>query len=296
MRLRHELLQFETEGGLDIVDLLLEQVHHFDGDEARAIAALPEPPPDALAARLPAGLLLEGPLADELRRAGWAARIRKAPPAPPRQETSGDWHLATRLPAFISAPWRQPERWRRLAEDRAAGRVLLRLEGLLEPESALALREAVSDLAYDRRENAYVKGHGYDVEPEELPEILPELLRGPLYSLLCQVLDEALPTRIFGRAWRLEEGDSIALHNDGVHYRATLSIGLCPDWSAADGGAIAFGSPTADGLNVSERWIPHLGDVLLFRPTATAWHAVEEVRRGTRYTLTSHFVAPEYPE
>jgi len=104
-----------------------------------------------------------------------------------------------------------------------------------------------------------------------------------------------LPSRIFVRAWKLGPGDSMAIHKDGLHDVTTFSIGLCEDWTAAAGGAIAFGDPAHGGLTVTERWLPHLGDLLIFRPTARAWHAVEPVTQGTRLTLTGHYVGPDYP-
>ena len=295
MRLRYELLHIPRGGGLDIVDLLLEQVHHFNSDEARALKALPAPPPAALKRRLEQCLLLEGPEAEDLRREGWSARIRKDPPPPPDAGANGPWHMAKALPDIVAPVWRAPERWRRLAEAHAAGQTLLRLEGFLADAAAGALREAVAALPFERRENPYVKGFGCDPMPADLPTFLPALTSGALYQLVGAVMNEALPDRIMARAWRLESGDAIVLHNDGVHYRTTISLGLCANWTAARGGAIAFGTPTPRGLRVMERWLPHLGDVLLFRPTATTWHAVEPVTEGVRYTLTTHYVAPEYP-
>ena len=45
--------------------------------------------------------------------------------------TGGEPFMNKDLPAMIAPAWRDPERWRRLAEDHRAGRALLRLEGLL---------------------------------------------------------------------------------------------------------------------------------------------------------------------
>src|SRR2546430_2110049 len=95
--------------------------------------------------------------------------------------------------------------------------------------------------------------------------------------LFGSVLGLPLPDKLFINAWRLGRGDSMSVHPDGRLYCGTLSLGLCRGWTAADGGAIAIGEPTKTGFLVRERWLPHLGDVLLFAPGADTWHAVEPV-------------------
>jgi hypothetical protein len=84
----------------------------------------------------------------------------------------------------------------------------------------------------------------------------------------------------------------MSAHPDGRLYCGTLSLGLCSGWTAADGGAIAFGDPTPQGFHVRERWLPHLGDALLFAPAADTWHAVEPVTSDkTRHSLTGWWSA-----
>ncbi len=297
MRLRSELLRFPLDdGGLEIVDLVLEQKHAFSSTEADALRALDAgaAPPPELVTRLDSGLLLEGPTAAALREGCRHGRVRSRMPPPAVAEAAGAWGLAPSLPAFVAAAWRDPERWRRLAEDRRAGRRLLRLDGFLAADVAAALRGRVDELPFTQRAAAYAHGDGHDLAGE-LDDVFDAFRRGPLHTLLGHVMDQALPERIFLRAWRLGPGDDIANHNDGIHYVTTFSLGLTPGWSCRDGGAIAFGYPIARGLDITERWLPHLGDLLLFEPTATAWHLVEAVRAGTRWTVTGHYVSPNYP-
>ena len=87
----------------------------------------------------------------------------------------------------------------------------------------------------------------------------------------------------------------MGVHPDGRFYAATISLGLCEGWSAADGGAIAFGMPRHDGLEVRQRWIPHLGDACLFAPDGATWHAVEPVTTDRiRRSLTGWWVDEEH--
>ena len=140
-----------------------------------------------------------------------------------------------------------------------------------------------------------MRGDGCAIAGDELGPVIEAFRRGPLHALVGRVMGEALPARLFTRAWRLAAGDHIATHKDGLHYVTTFSLGLCDGWSASHGGAIAFGRPVAKGLEIVERWLPHRGDLLLFRPSARAWHAVEAVARGTRFTVTGQYVAEAYP-
>lgn len=298
MTLRTELLRFPTpDGGVEILDLVLERLHAFDAAEAAQLDAGAPFSPE-LTAKLQAAMLLEGPTADVIREACRHGRARSHMPPPPDPGDAPDspiWARAEDLPAMIAPAWRDPERWRRLAEDHRAGRALLRLEGLLTPNAAEALRADAAALPFEERHTAYVQGGGCELSGEQLSGWLEPLARGPLHALLSAVMRQALPARMFSRVWRLGPGDGIAVHKDGLHYVATLSIGLSPDWTARHGGAIAFGRPTPGGaLDVTDRWLPHLGDALLFRPSALAWHGVEPVIDGTRYTLTTHYVSPRY--
>ena len=125
------------------------------------------------------------------------------------------------------------------------------------------------------------------LEGDELPEWRALMASPIVRRLFGAVLGVALPERLFINAWRLERGDYMGVHPDGRLYRGTLSLGLSDGWTAADGGAIAFGDPTADGFQVRERWLPHVGDALLFAPSHDTWHAVEPVlAQKTRYSLT----------
>jgi hypothetical protein len=293
MKLRPELLLYDaSDGGLDVLDLVLEQEHHFDAAEARDLRR--EPIPERLGERLARALLLEGPSAEALRRGCRNGRTRAPAPAPGFAAARGPWSEAARLPAMVAPAWREGERWRRLAEDRIAGRALLRLDGFLAGPAADALRAAAAALPFARHETLYVRGEGLDLHAE-LDELVAPFRDGPLHALLAAVMGEPLPSRIFARVWRLGPGDHIAVHRDGLHYVTTFSLGLSTGWTAASGGALAFGHPVERGLEIVERWLPHLGDLLVFRPTALAWHAVEPVAHGTRLTLTGHYVAASYP-
>ncbi|MCB9740675.1 MAG: 2OG-Fe(II) oxygenase [Deltaproteobacteria bacterium] len=295
-RLRRDLIVVQAEAGgpVEIADTLLERVLPVP----EALGPLPEPGAEAsdpaLVAWLQANLLAEGPMADELRQSCWAARARRTVHLPTLEQAPGPWQLAPNLPPWVAPQWREPERWRRLAEERAAGCVLLRLPGLLTTEAARELRETVEAAATTRCENPYAAGF-WDQDTQIAPEFRAELHGaglhgGGLHALLSAALGVALPGRAQWNAWRLLPGDAMALHADGTRYAATVSVGLSEGWRAIDGGAIAFGTPDASGLVVRERWLPQLGDVLAFVVGATGWHAVEEVRSGVRCTLTGQYL------
>lgn len=297
VRLRRDLIVHSPDDGgpVEIVDTLLERVVVLPAD----LPPLPAPGEAAtgpaedvatLAAWMHGELLAEGAIIDELRRAGWAARARRTVHAPALPGVDGPWALATTLPAWIATAWREPEPWRRLAEQRAAGTRLLRLPGLLQPQAAEELRAAVLDAATTRCDNPYARGL-WDQDTAIVPWFRAAMHDGPLHTLLGAALAIALPARAQWNAWHLRRGDAMALHSDGTRYVATVSVGLSQGWRASDGGAIAFGTPGPDGLRVEERWLPHLGDVLAFAVEATLWHAVEQVHGGERITLTGQFLA-----
>jgi hypothetical protein len=128
---------------------------------------------------------------------------------------------------------------------------------------------------------------------DELVEWQSFLAAPTTRAILGGVLGVELPENITGKVWRLRRDDYFAVHPDGRLYRGTISLGLCDGWSAADGGAIAFGEPRASGLEVRERWLPHAGDVCLFAPDRTTYHAVEPVRSDrVRWSVTSWWTAP----
>ena len=297
MKLRSELILLDAlDGGLDVIDLLLEREHHFVADDALSLRGGGDLPPP-LAARLAQAMLLEGPVAKALREGCRHGRMRSHAPAPAFAASGSanvPWDEARSLPEWVATPWRDPERWRRLAEDRIAQRTLLRIDGFLTEPHALELRRTVAALPFHSQDNMYVRGDGYDIKTE-LDAFFDSFRSGPLHRLISYVMNESLPSRLFLRAWRFGPGGRIGIHKDGLHYVTTFSIGLSCDWTAAAGGAIAFGQPVRAGLEVVERWLPHLGDLLLFRPSALAWHAVEEVAAGVRYTLTGQYVSADYP-
>ena len=85
------------------------------------------------------------------------------------------------------------------------------------------------------------------------------------------------------------------VHADGRRYHGTVSLGLSEGWTAAHGGAIAFGAPTVGRFEVRQRWLPHAGDLLLFAPNRTSWHAVEPVVKGPRLSVTAWWTGGEIP-
>jgi hypothetical protein len=234
-------------------------------------------------------MLLEGPAAETIRETAWSARARRRPEPFAAGEVSGDWKGP--LPEIVAAAWRDPERWRRLAEDRAAGRRYLCLPGFLTEEAAARLAAQAAALSYARMTTDIVNAERHLLGDGELPEWRALMLA--TRSLFGSVLGVPLPEKLFINAWRLGRDDSMAVHPDGRLYCGTLSLGLSDGWTAADGGAIAFGEPTRNGFAVRERWLPHLGDALLFAPAADTWHCVEPVRSPkTRYSLTGWWTVP----
>lgn len=244
---------------MQVLDLILEQEHSLplaarDNDEGV--------PPQ----------LLEGPLAEALRLAAWGAKVR--PTVHPVEAADTDWSEAVNLPAGVASAWQDPERWRRLQEDRLAGRKHVLLRNFLT-ESALAEHD---DTATARFETALVRGN-------KAAAVVPLFSDAIVRRMLGGLLGLPLPARTHVNRWRLDAGDFMKPHRDGRHYVATFSVGLSRDWTAADGGAIAFGRPHPDGFITEHRFLPHRGDVVVFQPTGESWHQVEPPAR-TRDTLT----------
>ncbi len=242
------------EGGLELLDPLLERrVHVLDIGELDAT-------------------WLEGPVAEALRERLWSARTRPEPRGLEAVEVQAAWEHVAGLPPEIAPAWRQVEAWRRLAEDRAAGRRRLLLRGFVEPGFSWAIP------APSRLETELVQAWRERVEAP--------LFAHPAVRALCgAVLGIELGLEVVANRWRLDPGDHMGPHPDGLRYAGTWSLGLARDWRAVDGGAIAFGVPTSQGFEVHERYLPHHGDLLLFRPGAETWHCVEMPHRS-RDTLT----------
>lgn len=315
MSLRPELLRFAREdGGLDLLDPLLDRLHPLDraraGQLARWEAGAPEP---ELEAWLDARLLIEGPAAEAVRTEAYAAkaRVRAAPRAgagslsaagesgdsgsgssagPPA--AAGPWDCARDLPTQVAARWREPEPWRRLAEARVAGAALLRVEGFLVEPAWRALRQACLALEPQRLETELVSAARHLLGPETLPDWQSLVGGEALRALAGAALGVGLGPKLTTNAWRFDPGDHMHVHPDGPRYDGTYSLGLNADWRAAHGGAIAFGVPGSTGFAVAERWLPHGGDLLLFAPHARSWHCVEPVRAGLRLTLTGWWSTP----
>lgn len=200
---------------------------------------------------------------------------------------SDSWSRAVELPDLFSAPWRTPERWRRLAEDRAGGQRYLVLPELLAPSAARAIREEVLRLAMVRLTTDLLDAERKLLAADEVPTWLDLLQGDAMRALVAAVLGRPMPRGLVVNAWRLNRGDFMGVHPDGRLYRGTISLGLCENWTANDGGAIAFGDRDGEAFIVRQRWFPHLGDACLFAPDVDTWHAVEAVRSdATRHSLT----------
>lgn len=203
--------------------------------------------------------------------------------------------LAGNLPEWVAPHWRSPERWRRLSENRLAGQQLHRLNGLFSRTSALNLLEEIKALPMERQDNTYLRGGYYQPDADEVRALLPDFASGAIRELFGATLGKVLPSRMFLRAFQLQADDLIAEHVDGEHYAATFTIGLCDRWSSAQGGAIAFGENRQGTFHTQSRWLPHLGDVLVFVTSKTLAHRVEPVAFGERFTLTGQYVSASYP-
>lgn len=197
------------------------------------------------------------------------------------------WSRAEELPRVVSAMWRTPERWRRLAEDRAGGQRYLTLPELLEPSAARAIRHEALGLSMARLRIALIDAERHLLAADEISTWLDLLQHDAMRALISAVLDRPMPRGLVVNAWRLGRGDFMGVHPDGHLYHGTISLGLCEGWTASDGGAIAFGDRDGDAFLVRQRWYPHLGDACIFAPDVDTWHAVEPVRTDTpRHSLT----------
>src|SRR5207237_10700561 len=137
----------------DLQEPAIERVVSLSGDEARRLDD-----PDVVA-KLDSLMLLEGPAAETIRETAWSARAKGRPAPFPAGEVHGDWHEP--LPEIVAPAWRDPERLRRLAEDRAAGRRFLYLPGFLTAEAASPLAAQAAALCYQRMDT--------DIVPAEPP-------------------------------------------------------------------------------------------------------------------------------
>jgi len=205
-----------------------------------------------------------------------------------------DWSAASSLPAQFADSWRDPERWRRLAEDHAAGQRYLPLPGLLTDAASAHIRDAVLTLPWVRLETALVRADRHLLQAADVPTWLDLLQGEALRGLVAGVLGRPMPPGLVVNAWRLGRRDTMGVHPDGRLYQGTISLGLSDGWSAADGGAIAFGVKSDDDVfEVRQRWFPHRGDACLFAPDVDTWHMVEPVRgKVVRHSLTGWWTEP----
>ncbi|MCP4810243.1 MAG: 2OG-Fe(II) oxygenase [Proteobacteria bacterium] len=242
MPLRPELLLRDVPEGVEVLDPLTDQ---------RIVVSAS----DLEADRLPP-TFLEGVLAEHLRAQAWAWRTQ--PPGRSLDAVEGPWSRAIELPTAIAPAWREPERWRRLAESVAGGAWKLELAGFTDWTPSPSVFERLdTDLV-----SAWRARGGATLFEEPV-----------VRELFGAVLGLDLTGAVEANRWRMDPGDSIRSHRVGRRYAATFSLGLCVAWRAADGGAIAFGDPV-DG-RVDSRWLPHAGDLLVFAGGPHTWHWVE---------------------
>lgn len=238
---------------------------------------------------------MEGPAIQAVRTGLLDARLA----APPRPAVVAgvppvDWGLAEDLPDGVSPRWRDGEALRRAAEERAAGRRLTILRGFLAPAFCEVLLREVQGLPMQRLETQVGRAWRHPVL-HGLPALRAILSDAATRVVLGALLGVDLPAPMQLNAWRHEPGDHLAVHPDGARYAATAALGLNQGWTAADGGAIAFGRPQPDGgFSVAERWLPHRGDLALFVPGPDTWHVVEPSRR-TRWTVSGWWLLPGPP-
>jgi hypothetical protein len=288
--LRREVLRVPTEdGGLDLFDLLYDRIEHLSASEVQGLhAGAPK-----VIARLEALALLEGEHSETLRQQRYARHHAEVPPHPAHHIDEVDWSLAKGWPGQVGDLWRDPERLRRLAESRAAGNRFLSLPGFLKPAAAKALADELQELEFERMDTPWVRGDRHSLSTGAALQAWTTLLTSePTRVLLGGVLGRTLDGHITANVWRLGPGDGMPVHADGRRYQGTVSLGLSRGWTAAQGGAIAVGTPGNGRFQVSQRWLPHLGDLLLFAPTIDTWHAVEPVADGVRYSVTSWWTSP----
>jgi len=200
------------------------------------------------------------------------------------------WSLAAELPSLIAPAWRDADRWQRLAAEPSRYRML---PGFLAAGAAQEIHEAVLALPMARLTTVLLDADRHLLAATEVPRWLDLLQIEPLRALVGDVLRREMPPGLVVNAWRLHRGDHMGVHPDGPLYRGTISLGLCPAWTPADGGAIAFGDKAGDDFIVTERWYPHLGDVCLFAPEVDTWHCVERVHSDVvRHSLTGWWTEP----
>ncbi len=294
------------DGGQALYDPLLDRVTTLTAAEANELDTLNVS--ESLGARLTSAMLLEGPVAQRIRGQILAARVPVAEVEPPSSGSTKGSVLSrpdrTKLspselshhhpevtpplrddfPPEIDPRWRAFEPWRQLREARLSGGEALALDGFLSPQAAAQL--AAIPLTFHRLDTPLVHA---DRAPWTSGGAGDVMDHPAVRSAIAWVFDLDPLGGIVANTWRMAPGDHMGVHPDGRRYQITFSLGLTPDWRAENGGAIAFGTPTAAGFEVRERWLPHLGNLLLFAPHALSFHAVEPVLRGVRLSWTGWY-------
>jgi len=287
-QLRPEILQQRNDDGLvSFLDPILQQKYHLNIGQSQEF--LSGEWSDSLVSFLEAAMLLEGLGAEAIRRTYWNSKsmVRAVPENNIHVEP--DWSLLENLPNVLQEQWKGKEPWRRILEQARAGNRFFLLENFIRRAPMLAAIEACDFQPYQTN---FLKGKRCRVSDGLLVQLMAD---SRIRQLFSSILNMPLTGEILAHGWKLENGDYIGSHIDGTKYIGTLTLGGNQHWKASNGGAFTFGTPGRKSFQSEYRWIPELGNALLFRPRSDLWHAVEEVQSGTRYTMTGWWLEDGVP-
>ena len=289
MELRKEVLIWSLEDGrIALYDPLLQYTHELNQEESQQFQS--KQWSKELVARFHSSMLLEDMGAQIIRDNFWKNRLMsRILPAPDRFDEI-DWNVAKELPALVQEHWRDPERWRRLFEHGLAGNEIFVLNNFVE---SAPLQEFVSNIStWKEFSSPVVTAQRALLHEGPVYQLMQNAVFRKLVSTLLKV---PLREQVWLQAWGISKGECIKSHSDGTSYSGTCTVGCSSNWKAKDGGAISFGKNTQQGWESTFRWLPHLGDMLLFRPKADLWHAVEEVQQGHRLSITGWWIEGKNP-
>lgn len=279
--LRKEVLVRETASGcVSLFDPLLQTMMELNSSESAEVRAAEFSEP--LKFKLLASNMLESPQAKILRDCILNARsLVRVQPVLRAERKAQDWGKAALLPDIIQPQWREPLRWERLFQNMLAGRDIFMLDDFLDPD---ALLKDISRASFESYQIAFIQAERSHRTSGSVWDLMNDATFQSFVFALLGISEKS--QHCWLHAWQMRSGDFIGLHSDGPRYQGTISIGCTKDWKAEHGGAIAFGRPREDGLDVTRRWAPQLGSVLLFAPRNDLWHVVETVQGGLRHTMT----------
>jgi hypothetical protein len=281
-QLRKEILVRTNEDGqIELYDPLLQVAHQLSHEESVDFRQGVEEWSPELCTRLEDDVLLEGFGAEIIRKNCWNNRLMFRMKPNLLAFPAVDWDIAKNLPDCVQSHWKNGERWRRLYEQGCSGNDIFVLDDLFCTDVLSGYCASIS--GFTTYSSSVVQADRVVLKDGPVQR----LMHDPIFRELCQsLLHVALHTETWIQAWRLKKGEGFQVHADGSKYLGTISVGCSQDWTAVHGGAISFGENTSSGWRSRYRWLPHLGSAILFRPRADLWHGVEEVQKGTRYSIT----------